>query len=140
MNDLSLISQIGFIRLQICMEAVSGVLPQRKWLGSALRGAIGNAMLHRFCPEQQFHCENCTHPCSTGILFSSAKPDHSEEAVNPYVIDCPDEAFSDGQLRFGLTFFARGLEAAEHVMRAGKQKCTIPADRSGGSCNAGIPV
>ena len=112
------LSQIGYIQLQITMQPLSGTPEQGRWYGSALRGAIGNAMLRRFCPEQQFHCENCTHPCSTGILFSSAKPDHSEEAVNPYVIDCPDEPFSDGQLRFGLTFFARGLEAAEHVMLA----------------------
>lgn len=130
MNDLSLISQIGFIRLQICMESVSGVLPQGKWFGSAVRGAIGSAMLRRFCPEGQFHCEDCAHPCSTGVLFSSARPDHSEEAVNPYIIDCRENAFSEGTLHFELTFFANGLDAASDVMLALRDGIVLGKEKS----------
>ncbi len=129
MHYSSLISQIGFIRLHVRMEAVSGSPPSGAWLGSAIRGAIGTAMLRRFCPEGQFHCEHCTQPCSTGILFSSARPNQSEEAVNPYVIDCPEDALTEGTLQFGLTLFAGGLDAAPDVMLALRDGITLGKER-----------
>ncbi|MBQ8725264.1 MAG: CRISPR system precrRNA processing endoribonuclease RAMP protein Cas6 [Oscillospiraceae bacterium] len=118
MNPHELLASIGYIRLQIKMKLVSGGTPRGKWFGSAIRGAIGSAMLSRFCPERQFHCETCEHLCSTGILFSTAKPDRSEEAVNPYIIECPENALEDGVLQFWLTFFGNGLFAASDVMLA----------------------
>ncbi len=118
MSSATQIEKIGFIRLQITMQAPDAAFAESQWLGSTLRGAIGHALVQRCCPEQHFHCENCSAPCSAGLLFASATPNQSEEAVNPFVLDCTEQPWQGGCLCFGLTFFANGLSAVEDTMLA----------------------
>ncbi len=51
-------------------------------------------------------------------MFVTAKPDQSEQGVNPYIINCNAKPFSESFLRFDITFFANGLSAAYDVMLA----------------------
>ena len=87
MNYFSHIEKIGFICLEIRMKPVKIGYTAKIWGSSAIRGALGDAMIHRFCPQQKFNCDICQTPCSTATLFSTANPDKSEQAVNPYIID-----------------------------------------------------
>lgn len=128
MNYFSQIEKIGFIRLKILMKPVSvGYTPQ-KWGSSAIRGALGNAMLRRFCPQQNFSCDICETQCSAAILFTTANPDKSEQAVNPYIIDYNEIIAENGDISFNITFFAKGLSAVDDVILALKDGIILGND------------
>ncbi len=130
MNYCKQIERIGYMCFDILMEQTSGESLNGKWLSSALRGALGSAMLRRCCPEGSFHCENCTHPCSTGIMFGTAVTDRSEEAVNPYIVSCKEDSYQGGELYFQLTFFANGLSAAEDTLLALREGIVIGKEQA----------
>ena len=128
MNYFSQIEKIGFICLEIRMKPVKIGYTAKIWGSSAIRGALGDAMIHRFCPQHKFNCDICQTPCSTATLFSTANPDKSEQAVNPYIIDYNENILENGDISFKITFFANGLSTVDDVMLALRDGLTLGKD------------
>ncbi len=106
---------IPYIKLGISMIPEKKVsLPE--WASSTVRGAFGNRILEACCDEGKYNCSECPYICSAGLLYGNAQPDRSEEAVNPYIINCEKDAFDGRKLFFDFTLFSDGVETVDDVL------------------------
>ena len=91
-----------------------------KWLGSAIRGALGTELINNFCINGRVECEGCANifsDCSAKILLKSSSSSDSKIGVNPYIIYCQDDCYKDGIITFELTLFAKGVHVVSDVLK-----------------------
>ncbi|MBE6853762.1 MAG: CRISPR system precrRNA processing endoribonuclease RAMP protein Cas6 [Ruminococcus sp.] len=120
---------IPYIRLGVTMVPTEpAVLPQ--WASSTVRGAFGNRILEAFCTQSEYRCSECRSICSAGILYGTASPDRSDEAINPYIINCEKDAFDGQKLFYEVTLFSEGVKTVDDVLAVINSGLALGSDRA----------
>lgn len=121
------LASLPYIIMDIKMRSVvKTTLP--KWFASTVRGALGTELFSAFCTKNEICCDTCEKKCSAGLLFSTASPDKSDEAVNPYTVSCGD--FDGCELTFRITLFSEGVKAVGDLIKVLRCGLFLGADRT----------
>lgn len=119
-------NRLRFLKLEFCIEATQDYR-SRGFVGNKVRGAIGQAMVHLFCPERDPVCVDCTFEggCIYSDVFKPVRkhPEFTSLPV-PFVIGVAEldrEVISKGERSvFSVTLFGEAVRYKQHLVEVVK--------------------
>lgn len=119
-------NQLRFLKLNLCIEA-TGDYRSKGFVGNKVRGAIGQSMVHLFCPKEEPLCRNCS--LNKECIYSNVfKPTRSHPEFTslpaPFVIGVQEldkEVISKGEvLNFSITLFGETVSYKRQLIEVMK--------------------